>query len=366
MPRTSLVRTVWFTLGLSISTLLSVSAQAEPAAAEVRVALAEAEKAYQDVDYGAVYAAATRGLAAGRATTAETARLNALAGIAAAQLGQQEAARNHFLAALAIQPTLDLAQGLSPRIRGSYMEALGFWGTHPERLSLRVSPNARVTRLTYHIVDPAQLGNQIRIFVRIRGAAEFSAQSRAASPRGYIDLTPDAATRGFEYFAEVVDEHDNRLVETGNEDEPLTQQGHSQSSPRPRLAPTQPSQLEPEHPRSIILPLSLLVGGVSVAAIGVYFNVRREKAAARWNGSSCELPGKSRLEQCGNVDSERIAMERLAIGAYAAGGLLAAVGTTILFVGSRSESTRSQSPTHARWSCGAYVAVPSIVCQGEF
>jgi len=365
-PRIPQTKRLGLALGLLVAILISRAAHAEPMAIDARAALAQAEKAFDDVDYGAMREAALRGLKAGRANVAETARLNTLAGMAAALLGNDEDARRHFLIALGIQPTLDLERDLSPKIRGPYLEALGYWGTHRERLTLHIHPDARMTCLTYQLVDPAHLGTRIKVFVRTHGTTEFSAQPVAANGRGRIELAPAAANRGFDYFAEVVDEHDNRLVEVGNEDDPLTQQGRSDSSIGALPASARSSERRPGNSRSVALPLSLMVGGLAAAAVGGYFNVRRQDAAERWNSSACEQPGRTRLEQCGNVNSERATMERLSIGLYVAGGALVAAGTTLLFWGGGAESTGNQTPKQSQWSCGATVLVPSIACQGQF
>src|SRR4051812_16159514 len=87
---------------------------AKPAFAESQD-LAEAEKAYQSVDFPATHAAAKRALETGGADREQTARLYVLLGISAAAQGDTEEAKTDFVAALAVKPSLKLDKGLSPK-----------------------------------------------------------------------------------------------------------------------------------------------------------------------------------------------------------------------------------------------------------
>src|SRR4051812_18192171 len=77
--------------------------------------IADAERAYQAVDFPATYALAKKALEAGGAAREQTARLYVLLGISAAAQGDLEEAKQSFVVALAVKPTLKLDQGLSPK-----------------------------------------------------------------------------------------------------------------------------------------------------------------------------------------------------------------------------------------------------------
>src|SRR6478735_2898798 len=89
--------------------------------------LAEAERAYQSVDFPATHAAAKKAIEAGGADREQTARLYVLLGISAAAQGDAEEAKTDFVVALAVKPSLKLDKGLSPKVRDPYLEAQGYW-----------------------------------------------------------------------------------------------------------------------------------------------------------------------------------------------------------------------------------------------
>ncbi len=353
-------------VALAVSALFATagSAGAEAASTDPASALRDAESAFQSVDFATALDAARRGLTSGHASPAETARLHVLAGTSAASLGNDQEARSHFLVALAIQPTLKLEQDLSPKVRDPYLEALGYWGTQPDRLALKVKHDERLSRLTFHLVDPAQLGKKVRLYIRLHDKSDFDGQTLECSPRAHAELPQQANNRGFDYFVTLVDEHGNRLVELGSEDEPITvvprridRRGSSRTQDQLTSGPARAQ-------RSLWLPMTFMGGALVAGGIGAYFHVRRESNAERWNGKTCEQPGLTRLQQCGDVNTERATMERLAIGSYAVSGALLATGVTLLWLGSGSNQERD--PSRGQTSCGIDPVGLSIGCEGHF
>jgi hypothetical protein len=55
----------------------------------------------------------------------------------------------------------------------------------------------------------------------------------------------------------------------------------------------------------------------------------------------------TRLEQCADVNSARLQAERLAIGFYAAGGVLVGASIVTYLAGSRGESHTTERTAHA-------------------
>jgi len=358
---------VALSLFLAYSVICSQSEALESGDRKVRDAVAAAEKAYGEVDFAGVYSTSCPGLSIGNADVEQTVRLHVLCGISAAALGKDDEAKQHFIVALAIQPDLRLDRDLSPKIRGPYLEAQGRWGSSPERLSVRALGAGLRKELSLKVVDPARLASRIEVRFRDPGQSIYKPMILETKPLLTIVPTMAQKQSGFEYYARLVDEHNNALIELGSEAEPL-----EFSAVRPVLAATpsvpsaEGSKDNPTNPkRSYWLPLTLTLGGVASTAVGVYFNVRREDSAHQWNGAACEQPGQTRIQQCSSVNSDRVHAERAAIGFYAGGAALLVGGvTTWLLSGSSEKRDSHAQSTFSKLNCGVLPA--SIECEGSF
>ncbi len=336
---------------------------------KVQDLLAAAEKAYQQVDFATTYETSCQALERGHADAQQTKRLNVLCGIAAAALDKRDEARAQFTVALALQPDLRLERDLSPKLRSPYLEAQGFWSDTSDRLSLRATRQESSKKLLMKVVDPAHLAATVKVYLRAAGTSHFRFSQMDASPSIAVPLTSQQLSEGYDYYAIIVDSHDNSLFELGTESEPI----------ETRLLPTRSSVAAsrdygldaPGHTgsrgRPVVLPVTMVAVGLAAVGAGVYFNVRRENAAHTWNSSACEQPGPTRLEQCGSVNTDRVNAERAAIGFYAAGGALVAGGLTILAIGGNA-NTSSDHAASAKGSlaCGAWFPFAAVACEGRF
>lgn len=332
---------------------------------KVREAIAAAEKAYEEVDFAGAYAASCPGLSIGNADAEQTARLHVLCGMSGAALGKDEEAKQHFVVALAIQPELRLDRDLSPKIRGPYLEAQGRWGNSSERLSVRALSPGSKQELSLKIVDPAHL--VLRVEVNLRSQGQSTYQSTSLESKPVLTLAPQQTP--FEYYVRLLDAHNNALTELGSEAEPIEFQARQRSLPASTSAPaangTNANRTSPK--RSYWLPVTLTLGGVASTAVGVYFNVKREDAAHQWNGSSCQQPGLTRIEQCGSINSDRVHAERAAIGFYAGGAALVVGGLATWALSGSSETRDSHGQSAFRkLTCGASAYPTSIECGGTF
>jgi len=352
-------------LGLLIAaTIAWQSGHAEAAEeAGVRDALESAEHAYQQVDFLTVHDEAQRGLTLGHASPEQVSRLYVLLGTAAAALGQEDEAKKSFILALAITPKMNLDRNLSPKLRGPYLEARGYWEAYRDRLSLSVGSSAAGKRVTVNVVDPAHLGQRVVVYVRAIGKTKYRTLDMAAESTTSAALPEDLGREGFEYYARLLDEHDNRTVELGNAASPMFADGSQGSAKGTRKLSAATRELSSDStedksakPRSYWLPVILGVTGATAAGVGVYFNVKREQYADTWNSSACERPGTTRLGQCGNVDSNRQTAERLAMGLYGAGGLLLVGSVTSWLL----SSPKGPMPSPARLAC-AKLSCPAWV-----
>jgi hypothetical protein len=325
-----------------------------PAFAQSR-GLAEAERAYQAVDFPATHSAAQRALEAGGATREQTARLYVLLGVSAAAQGNAEEAKQDYVVALAVNPSFKLDKGLSPKIRDPYLEAQGYWAASSERLALSAKPGGDREHLIVSLVDPASLVTRVELRIEAPGVLPRDSFQLDTSPATRFTLPAGLATRGYEYAARALDKNGNVLTEFGTDADPqIVRAPNSASSngPAPDGAP---------RARSYLLPVALGVAGLGAVAAGVVFHVEREHAANEWNGPSCENVGLTRLQSCQSVDSRRRDDERLAIGFYAAGGALLTGSLISLLAGRPSEA-----PATRTGLLGCNLLGTAVSCDGHF
>lgn len=109
------------------------------------------------------------------------------------------------------------------------------------------------------------------------------------------------------------------------------------------------------------MPITLGVAGLGAVTAGVIFQIKRENAAQDWNGSNCEQPGQTRIQQCEDVDDRRQKYEHLAIGFYAAGGALLTESVIALIAG-----RPAPSPTLRAGLLGCGLAGTGVSCDGRF
>jgi hypothetical protein len=321
------------------------TALGEPLAGESPDLLAMAEEAYQQVDFDRVYAEAQRSLALGHPNARITARLHVLLGISAAALGKESESRDHFVAALAISPALRLEQTLSPKLRGPYLEARGFWLAHPDRLSVKAAVDRPSGQLTIWLEDPAHLTQTVRLYLRKDGDASFTQLAFKARAIIQIPIPPKLLRSGFEYYSQALDGQNNVVYEQANATAAVALLGERTASLKSR---------RPEPPRLPLgttatttwVPPAMALGGLAAAGAGAFFNYRREVLADRWNSPSCEQPGQTRSSQCAGLNADRKLAERLALGLYAGGGLLV-TGSTILWLLNRASNSAQEPPQQA-------------------
>jgi len=345
---------------------------AKPNSAEPGESLGIAESAYEQVDFQATYMAACGALERGHASMDQTFRLHVLCGIASASLEKADEARDHFKIALAIRPSLHLERDLSPKIRGPYLEAQGYWSKYDDRLSLKASSRVgRARALHIKLADPAHLGQKVRIYLRMGGETSFRQIDKEPESLIVHGPLPEQSELGFDYYVQLVDTHENTLLELGSFSEPVEVASQEKHIGAHRFGKeTTASGLRTSGgERSQWLSLTLIGAGAASLGVGVYFNVLREKAASTWNGSSCEQRGATRLEQCASVNSDRLHAERAAIGLYTAGGLLVTSGITVWAMTKHGDAESHRTPSvssTAKINCAPLLPLAAVACSGRF
>ena len=320
-------------LGLTRDPCLARAAPVDPVAA--------AERAYEQVDFDAQLAEATRALAEGGHDPARLADIYRLLGIAHAALGAHDAAKQDFMRLLAIDPDVALERALSPRLRTPYLEARGFWDVSRSRLELRLALDAASGALRIGLGDPLQMGQRVRVVAghAPRADAERDAADEprtvaelAAAPELVIDAASLAPHAGRPLEVELLDAHANVLV------------ARQLTAPRPSAPARATSPAPPRKTAASEAPstptLSLVLGGSALLALGAGATAHmiRESKATEWNGAGCEQPGRgSRSEQCGHVDAQRRSAQTVAVVGYAAAGALVAASVVSYLSASEPE-----------------------------
>ena len=314
----------------------------------------EAERAYQNIDFPSTHALAQHALEAGEVGREQTARLYVLLGISAAAQGDSVEAKQDFVVALGVDPALKLDKGLSPKIRGPYLEAQGYWAAASERLTVSAKPGSDAAHLIVRLVDPGSLIAKVELHIGPQGVLPRASFDLAASRVTRFTLPERVRGHDYEYALRALDRYGNVLSEQGSDADP-------QIGRQPRASElSDNSAATPARGRSYLLPVTLGVVGLGAVAAGVVFHVRRENAAHDWNGPACENPGQTRIEQCPAIDTRRQNSERLAIGFYAAGGALL-TGSLIALVAGHPVANAPRAGF-----LGCTFAGPHLTCDGRF
>jgi hypothetical protein len=317
--------------------VLAASLLATPAWADSNAGLAEAQKAYAEVDYENTRRLAKTALERGGNDRAATAQLYLLWGTSAAALEQADEARAAFLYVLSMDPELKLERSLSPKVRAPYLEARGAMAIHDDQSTLDVTLQRRQNQLEIGLLDAGHVVASVELAWRAHQGEPFTRRSLGAVPRSRVPA-PNAAE--LQFFLRALDRYGNVLCELGNEDDPerLVLVG---SGPRTAARARDGSDVNrtPFYVTAgAFAALGLAAGGTATAMY-----LRREDAARDWNGADCERPGSTRSQQCGHVDARRREAESTAIGFLAASGalLLGSVVTLVLAPSSPSKPSVS-------------------------
>jgi hypothetical protein len=339
--------------------VLALAASARTASAEPSGDLGGVEEAYREVDFEAVKQRSAAAIRAGGHTPAEMARLEFLLGVSSAALGSTEDARAAFIRLLGMDPTQKLDRELSPRLRAPYLEARGFWSSNRERLL--VTARLESNTLSLALSDPAKMVNRVQVRLRSAGQGEFLDSVRVARPTLRITLPENAKDHDVELAVALLDQFGNTVAEQGTQAEPMIVRPPGNAT-APSASQTAASGLS-RRP-NYLLPATLSGLGVASTAAAVYFHTQRERGAKKWNSAACEHPGRTRAEQCADVERRIDQDQWLAVGLYAGGGALLTLGV-LTFLGNRG---LEREPASVSVACDA-VASPGlggVQCAGRF
>ena len=207
--------------------------------------LVRARAALDRSDYPGAQAAIGEALADGSSGPDEVAEIYRVSGIVAAALGNAKAATIEFERMLALAPKATLPAGTSPKITRPFGEAQAAMAKQPPlriTVETRSAPPAVIVAVAS---DPRSMIARVRATARIDGGAEQVIE-RPAARQVTIDLP--AMKQRIDVRVAVLDDHGNRLAETGSADVPLVIVGGG-ASPRPKPVKPPPVEPTPEAPR---------------------------------------------------------------------------------------------------------------------
>jgi hypothetical protein len=315
-----------------LGALLALST-AHPGLAQSTARVAEAQKAYADVDYEGTRRLAQAALERGGNDRAATGQLYLLWAMAAAALDHNDEARSSFSLALALNPQLKLDRGVSPKIRGPYLEARGALSSADGQAPLEVKLQQRRLGLEVALRDSLGLAASIELLTRSQDREPYTQRKLAAAATRRVELS---AYRELQAFLRVLDRYGNVVAQLGSAEDPerLALVGAERQPAAPRSAAAGVDRTPYLIGAGALAVLGLASGGVATALY-----LKREDAAKQWNGASCELPGMTRQQQCSAVDDRRQRAENLAIGFGVAGGALLVGSAVSLLLAPASKKT---------------------------
>lgn len=182
--------------------------------------LAAAQAAYSEIEFEETLRNAQQALSHGGYGPQQMMRIFELIGLAAAALEQDELAANAYMRLLALDPEYQLDEGLSPRFRGPFLEARGFWTARSDQLEAQVIFARARGALRIDSSDPLDMGQTLRVLSRLEGEVDFQEHRQPIAPQMYVEVPGSSESPRVEYVVQILDEHGNRLFELGNEDAP--------------------------------------------------------------------------------------------------------------------------------------------------
>jgi tetratricopeptide (TPR) repeat protein len=202
----------------SLAVLVALAALAAPARADKKAALERARGEIGELRYDDAQKTVEKAIRSGTNGPAEMSELYLLYGEVKASLGDDEAAQEAFRKALVIDPSAELRDGLSPKIREPFGKARrAMKGKKPLAIQHRILKPDPATIAVLVQSDPFGMIIGGRLVYKNADGAE---RSVAGMGKERIDLKlPKGVTR---FVVAGIDEHGNRLIELGSAAEPLT------------------------------------------------------------------------------------------------------------------------------------------------
>lgn len=180
-----------------------------------------AEDAYSQVDFDSTLRHVNQAIEEGNYERDQLARIYELKAMCAAALDQYEVAHTAYMRMLALDPEAEVPETLSPDIRSVFLEAMGSWSARGGRLESEVTLVRNRGDIRVDLSDPLNMGRTIVLHYRLADETNYTEVLEPAAERVYFEILGSGEADYVEVILRIVDEHDNNIIEMGDEDEPL-------------------------------------------------------------------------------------------------------------------------------------------------
>jgi len=171
-----------------------------------------------------------------------------------------------------------------------------------------------------------------------------------------VPIPGSAGAEHVEYYYQLLDEHQNRVLEKGRDNAPEVFQLQVATAPEGGGGKKLASKWLAVGVVGEVLGVVGIAGG-----IGAYF--AGKNAADRWNNDSvCLAGGRTRAQNCSSDRSAAQAGSSGAIASFTIGGVLIVASTILLIAAPRSERDQKTAAV----SCGDGPGVVGVACGVRF
>jgi hypothetical protein len=335
---------------------------AAPAAAQDASDLADAERALRNRRWQEAERIAEGLLEEGTRVGAELGPVYRVLGLARAERGDEDGAREALTRWLGVEPAGRL-EGASDAVRSLWMEARGTWASSPLPLGATASLDEALAGLVVEVHDPVPMAARLRTRFRLPGG-EWVSNVVPPAEAVRVAVPGLSGARRVEYSLALLDEFGNRVWLEGSDEAPLVLEAPALAVvPAPALpVPDAPREVPAADPVPFYaVGAALLAAGAGALVGAAVSHAERERLAGLYNGdgSGCTGSGATRGTLCGPERSALGTNEGAAIALYVLGGA-AAVGGAALFLlvpGSTEE---------AAVACGPGPGDVGLGCGGRF
>lgn len=209
---------LWCSRVFAATVVLAALAAPAGARADENRHLADGREALAALKYEQAMHALEKALFSGKNSSEDMRTIYRMLGEIHAALGRLDQSQRHFRSLLALEPTAELARGVSPKIQQPFKAAADFMSSRG-KLEVRCSADDAAPGVALEVVsDPLEMVAGARVVYRLQDGTE---QTLEASGSGSHTIRVPV-TEPVSLVCAAIDEHGNRLVEIGSWSEPLT------------------------------------------------------------------------------------------------------------------------------------------------
>ena len=218
------------TLLVRICTIAALCCLGSPAIAQGP--LAATEQAYQEVDFPRMVRLAQEAIETGELEVDEISRAYELLGLALAANRDEAASVEAFKRMLALLPDSEVDQNQPPHLRAPFLDALGFWDMQSRNFELRARASRARRGIRLELSDPLRMAATVELYVQNEDDTDYELYDAQPERSQLIPVENMANDETVRYFAVALDEHGNRLITSGSEDQPHVLSSLSESAER--------------------------------------------------------------------------------------------------------------------------------------